>query len=106
MKCIGRHDRRDEDLDWEDEGNDPPGDPEAEYFRECSFCGATVWLCGDCRDRIFLCSRCFNAQKTWGKDEARRIGRRRERKREWQRRARRRVPRDRSQLELFEERWV
>lgn len=74
MKCIGNH-REDWDFD---EGSE---DLEAEYFRECSYCGATVWLCAGCRSRIFLCARCFSAQRVHGKDRARALGAARERRR-------------------------
>jgi len=85
VKCVGSHLHD----DWDEEPGPAP-DPEAEYFRECSYCGATVWLCAEHLNRIFLCSRCFSAQRSLGKEGARRSGRRRERKREWARRARRR----------------
>ena len=72
MKCVGNH-----WDDWELEEEDP----EADYFRECSYCGIQIDLCIACRDRIFLCDRCYRAQIAVGKEEARQVGRARERRR-------------------------
>lgn len=76
-RCIGNH--RD---DWEfDEDDEPAAPAEAEFFRECSYCGIRIDLCISCRDRVFLCERCFRAQRALGKEQARRVGAARERRR-------------------------
>jgi hypothetical protein len=80
-RCIGNH----FEDDWDTQ---PAADPDAEYFRECGWCGIQIDLCIDCRGRIFLCNRCFRAQKVFGKDEAKKIGARRERRRMLARRRR------------------
>ncbi len=102
MICIGNHRAR----EWDDE-EELEASAEAEYFRECAYCGATVWLCGRHRDTVFLCGRCFDAQRHDGKERARQLGRRRERKREWQRRRRRAARRTSTPIEWLyqEELW-
>jgi hypothetical protein len=78
-RCIGNH-----WDDWEFERDDEPGQAEeleAEFFRECSYCGIEIHLCLRCRDKVFLCDRCFRAQKAYGKDRARALGATRERRR-------------------------
>ena len=79
--CIGRH----YGGDWEDPDDGPR---EAEFFRECAACGIQVDLCSDCLSRVFLCERCFQNQRAFGKDQARKIGRRLERRRAAARRRR------------------
>lgn len=84
-RCIGRHwDDRDPDFD----DGPAPAVPRADYFRECSWCGATVHLCFACLARIFLCARCFRYQRVYGKEKARAMGEARERRRARDRRRR------------------
>lgn len=83
-RCVGSHWRS-----WEREEDEGPAEiGPADYFRECGWCGIQIDLCIECRDRIFLCDRCFRAQKVFGKDEAKKIGARRERRRMLARRRR------------------
>ena len=82
-RCIGNHWN-----DWEFDREDEPEELEAEFFRECSYCGIEIHLCSRCRDRVFLCERCFRAQKSSGKEKARAMGAARERRRARARRRR------------------
>lgn len=77
-RCIGRHW---DDRDWEFDDDAPAVEPEADYFRECAWCGRNIDLCLNCRDRIFLCERCYRNKAIMGKEAARAAGEARERRR-------------------------
>ncbi|MGH9462019.1 MAG: hypothetical protein ACRD1X_12420 [Vicinamibacteria bacterium] len=80
--CDGRH----YEYDEYDEGHRV----DAEYFRNCAWCGIEIDLCLDCRDRKFTCDRCFSEKGQYGLEDARRRARARERDRERKRHERKR----------------
>ena len=90
VRCPGRR------RDWDDD--DAPAST-AEFDRRCAYCGIDIPLCGGCLADTFLCERCFRDVRSFGKEEARRRGRRRDRQRKpWGRRRDAPAP---AQLELF-----
>lgn len=50
----------------------------AEFARSCSWCGEDFALCLCCRDRTFICGRCFRNKQARGADHAKGLARRRE----------------------------
>lgn len=84
-RCPMRRRHWDDEDDW-----DPRPDPSrglAEFERRCAYCGLDILLCEVCLADTFLCERCFGDVRMYGKEVARRRGRRRERQRKpWGRR--------------------